>query len=146
MRVQISFIILVYIGVLFLNLMRFNSYITQTTLLSDLTLNKYSIEKTALDEVDLFYPEFTTNLIPKSTLIARYYLHYKDFDKAINYGIRGVESNPYLAYTNYLMARIYIEKNNLPKAFEYMKEAYRLSPKIESIKAPYDILNQLIKD
>ena len=44
------------------------------------------------------------------------------------------------------MARIYIEKNNLPKGFEYMKEAYRLSPNIESIKAPYDILNQLIKD
>jgi tetratricopeptide (TPR) repeat protein len=146
MRVQISFIILVYIGVLFLNLLRFNSQVLQKTLLSDLAYNKYNIDKGELDKINYYYPELTANLIPITTLIARYHLHYKDFNKAINFGKKGIESNPYLAYTYYSVARIYLEKNNLSKGFEYIKEAYRLSPNIESIKAPYDILNQTIKD
>lgn len=146
MRVQISFIILVYIGVSFLNLMRFNSHRLQKTLLSDLALNIYNVDKVELDKINYYYPELTVNLIPITTLIARYHLHYNHFDKAINFGKKGIQSNPYLAYTYYLVARIYLEKNNLSKGFEYMKEAYRLSPNIESIKAPYDILNQSIKD
>lgn len=146
MRVNLSFIVVIYIGVLYLNIIRFDSYRLEKILLFDLANNEISMTRKEIGNINYLYPGQTTNLIPTATLISRYYLHYKDFDKAISFGIKGVESNPYLAYTNYLLARIYIEKDNLSKGFKYMEKAYRLSPNIESIRQPYNILNELLKD
>jgi tetratricopeptide (TPR) repeat protein len=146
MRVRFCFIIVIYIGVVCLNIIRLNSSIIEKILVSDLANNKISMERHEIGNINYHYPGQTSNLIPISTLISRYYLHYKDFDKAITFGIKGVESNPYLAYTNYLLARIYIEKDSLSEGYKYMQKAYELSPNIESISQPYNILKKTLKD
>ena len=146
MRVSFSLIIVIYIGVIYLNIIRLNSYRTERILLYDLANNEISIDRIEIDNINYLYPGQTSNLIPVATLISRYYLHYKDFDKAITFGLRGVESNPYLAYTNYLLARVYIAKDSLSEGLKYMQKAYSQSPNIESIREPYYILKNILKD
>ena len=146
MRVNLSLIILIYIGVLYLNIIRFDANRLEKILLFDLANNEISMTRKQIGNINYFYPGQTSNLIPTATLISRYYLHYKDFDKAISFGIKGVESNPYLAYTNYILAKTYTERDNLSEGFKYMQKAYRLSPNIESIRQPYNILKELLKD
>ena len=146
MRVSLGFIILIYIGVFCLNIISFNSSRKENILLYDLANNEISIGKTEIGNLNYLYPGQTSNLIPVATLISRYYLHYKDFDKAIIFGLNGVKSNPYLAYTNYLLARIYIEKDSLSEGLKYMQKAYKQSPNIESIREPYYILKNILKD
>ena len=126
--------------------MRFDSYIIQNTLISDLSNNEFSLNIDEIQEINSFYPSLLFNTIPISTILSRYYLEMNDYENALEYGFLGIESNPYLAYTNYFVSRIYIRKNELRLSKIYLEKAYNLSPNIEEIKVLYFNLVNILEN
>ena len=61
-------------------------------------------------------------------------------------GGKGIQANPYLAYTYYLTSRVYIDQNNLQLSLEYLKKAYELSPNIESVRVLYFTVDNILKN
>ena len=77
-------------------------------------------------------------------MLSKYAVESKNFDIAIRLLEEGNQLNPYLAFSNYQLSRIYIQLNDYDQAFKYISRAYRLSPNIESISALYKALSDLI--
>tara|TARA_B100000575_G_C22923317_1_gene535511 strand:+ start:240 stop:701 length:462 start_codon:yes stop_codon:yes gene_type:complete len=132
--------------VCFLNYLKFSSYKKQPILLSDLALNKASLTLNQVNNLNYSYPNLASNSIPMETLIARYYLKYEDYDNATKFAKKGIQANPYLAYTYYLTSRVYIDQNNLQLSLEYLKKAYDLSPNIESVRVLYFTVDNILKN
>lgn len=131
---------------LFLNFLSLKSFQVQSILLSDLATNQYSLNKEEFSEINPLYPNLAINTIPISTILSRYYLNLNDFDNAIKFGLKGVQSNPNLAYTNYFLARVYIEKNDLKTAKNYLKTAYNISPNIMEISILLLTVERILKE
>jgi len=131
--------------VIFLNIKRYESYVIQKSLLYDLSENKISLK--VEDIPKLYYPNLTVNTIPIRSLVARYYINEKDNSNALRLLKDSSLDNPYLAITNYLISRFYIEqKNDLESSFIFIKKAYNQSPKIESISSLYIALMQILEE
>ena len=55
----------------------------------------------------------------------------------------GIEANPYLAFSDYQLSRIYTELKMFNKAYHHIEKAYKLSPNIISISALYEALKEI---
>ena len=55
---------------------------------------------------------------------ARYYLYYKRYDRAIPMLKRGIAANPYLLFSENLLAQAYLEKGMIDSAFYFSKKAF----------------------
>ena len=143
-NLHLYILILLSFSSLILSSIRFDSYKLQNTLISDLSNNEFSLNIDEIQELNSFYPSLFFNTISISTVLSRYYFDMNDYKNALEYGFLGLESNPYLAYTNYFVSRIYIRKNELKLSKIYLEKAYNLSPNIEEIKVLYfNLLNIL---
>jgi len=145
MRHKISIVILLSIICVYLNSLRLESFLIQPILISDLANNSFSFKKESIENLNTTFPSLAINTIPLESIKSRYYLNLKLFDQAIEHAENGVIKNPYLAYTNYLLARIYIEKNDLNTAKNYLKNANKISPNIKEISILLIALEKALK-
>ena len=138
-------IILVSVTVLYLNILRLNSFVLQPIILGDFANNTISISSDEINKTDYLYPSLAINAIPISTLVSRYQLEANNFSESIRLCKDGIEDNPYLAFSHYQLSRIYIQIGQYDKALIYIKDAYELSPNIISISALYEALSDIMK-
>jgi tetratricopeptide (TPR) repeat protein len=145
MRHKISIVILLSIICVYLNSLRLESFLIQPILISDLANNSFSFKKESIENLNTTFPSLAINTIPLESIKSRYYLNLKLYDKAIKHAENGVIKNPYLAYTNYFLARVYIKKNDLKTAKNYLDTAYKISPNIIEISELLFALERILK-
>lgn len=119
------------------NLCVFESYKDQTILLDDLANDKFSISIKDIVKVNHKYPTLAMNSFPLASIKARYFEKYGDFDSALELSKTGINSNPNLADTYYIKARIFISKDDYNKALSELRTAYTITTKKNYISALY---------
>jgi tetratricopeptide (TPR) repeat protein len=100
----------------------------QMTILRDFNSNQFNIP---LNQIESFIPQMpniTVTTIPMEAIKARYYNHYKKYDKALEHLEKSVKANPYLRYSEILMSQIYAQKGDQQKAKKYAKIAFENLP------------------
>jgi len=106
----------------------FKALKAQMTILRDFNSNQFNIP---LNQIESFIPQMpniTVTTIPMEAIKARYFNHYKKYDKALEHLEKSVEANPYLRYSEILMSQIYSQKGDLQKAKKYAKIAFENLP------------------
>ncbi len=119
---------LVSLFIVYLNLLRFNSFQNQVNLIEDLSNNTYEFNVENLLNKSYPYPSLTVNSIPINTLEARYLINLNQIDEALRSIDEGLRHNPYMIYSHYLKARIYLSQNKLISSLEFLREGFKISP------------------
>ena len=114
--------------IVYLNLLRFNSFQNQVNLIEDLSNNTYEFNVENLLNKSYPYPSLTVNSIPINTLKARYLINLNQIDEALRSIDEGLRYNPYMIYSHYLKARIYLSQNKLISSLEFLREGFKISP------------------
>ena len=114
--------------IVYLNLLRFNSFQNQVNLIEDLSNNTYEFDVENLLNKSYPYPSITINSIPINTLEARYLINSNQIDEALRSIDEGLRYNPYMIYSHYLKARIYLSQNQLISSLEFLREGFKISP------------------
>jgi len=115
----------------------------QMTILRDFNSNQFNVP---LNQIESFIPQMpniTVTTIPMEAIKARYYNHYKKYDKALSCLEKSFEANPYLRYSENLMSQIYAQKGDLQKSKKYAKIAFENLPSNELHASIY--INTLIQ-
>ena len=136
--------ILISFCLVYLHFLRFSSYQTQTILISDLLTNQYRLSKQDIENKLSNYPSLTVSLIPIQSLKARYYFNQGEMIKAHNSLDIGLKDNPYMVYSHYLKARIYLSENRILKSLEYLRKGFAISKNAPYLSSLYfALLSQL---
>ena len=136
--------ILISFCLVYLNFLRFSSYQAQTILISDLSNNRYSLSKQDVENKLSIYPSLTVSSIPIQSLKARYYFNLGEIAKAHNSLEIGLKDNPYMVYSYYLKARIYLSENKILKSLEYLRQGFAISKNAPYLSSLYfALLSQL---
>lgn len=114
--------------IVYLNLLRFNSFQNQVNLIEDLSNNTYEFNVENILNKSYHYPSLTVNSIPINTLKARYLINLNQIDEALRSIDEGLRHNPYMIYSHYLKARIYLSQNKLISSLEFLREGFEISP------------------
>ena len=93
-------------------------------ILQDFNTNKYSIPLNQIESLIPPIPNITVTTIPMDAIKARYYFHYKKYDKALGYAQTARKQNPYLMYPELLLSQINLAKGNILKSKTYAKKAF----------------------
>jgi len=120
-------ILLILIPILILNYRWHLSLIDQKTLLSDYYNKSYTLEKNNLSSITIKYPSLASNTIPISSLLARYYLENKNFEKAKELLNHSNSINQYDLLTKELYLLYNLETYNLSEALSNANELFELS-------------------
>ena len=87
----------------------------------DLIKNEFSFDKKELDKLEYQLPNLTSNTVPFSSYIARYYLNFSEYSKADQLIDIGINYNPYLSYPRDIKLQSLLEQNNLLEALRVSK-------------------------
>ena len=102
----------------------YKSLKAQMTILQDFNSNKYSIPLNQIENFIPSLPNITVTTIPMDAIKARYYFHYKKYDKALKHLEMSKEQNPYLMYTELLLSQVNLAKGNILESKKYAKKAF----------------------
>ena len=93
----------------------------ENTLRLDLMKKEYSINVNDLSKIDYRFPNLSSNTVPFSSYLARYYINNNDFENAdvlIEYGIN---SNPFISYSKDLKLQSLLMQNKFIQALRQVK-------------------------
>ena len=121
--------ILVFIPSVSITNTTYNSLKAQMLILQDFNSNKYNLPLNQIENFIPPLPNITVTTIPMDAIKARYYYHYKKYDKALALAEKAKEANPYLRYPEILKSQIYAEKGEREKAWKYAKVAFENLPR-----------------
>ena len=108
---------------LFITQKTYSSQVAQMIILRDFNQDQYNIPLNQIESLVPSIPNVTVTTISMDAIKARYYFHYKKYDKALEYALKAESSNPYLLYGHIVASRIYNLKGNKNKALKYVKSA-----------------------
>ena len=100
------------------------SQINQMTILQDFNTDQYNLSLGEIETKVVSVPNVTVTTIPMDAIKARYYFHYKKYDKALEYALKSSSANPYLHYGDVIASRVYSLKGENQKAKEFAKTAF----------------------
>ena len=106
---------------IYVNVKQINASKFENQLLNDLNNSSFTISQEKLNDYDYMFPNLTSNTTPFSSYLARYYLNNEDFENAdllIKYGI---DSNPFLSYTQNLKLQSLLMQNKFLQALSEVK-------------------------
>ena len=87
----------------------------------DLIQNEYSINVNDLSKIDYKFPNLSSNTVPFSSYLARYYINNSDFENADALIEYGINSNPFLSYTQDLKLQSLLMQNKYIQALREIK-------------------------
>lgn len=119
------------------NLYVFNSYQDQTILLGDISNNNFTFTQSEIENINHKYPSLAINSFPIASLKARYFDKYGDLKTALELSKMGIISNPSIADTYYIKARIHISMNDFTNALDELRKAIKISIRKNYISALY---------
>ena len=136
-------LIILSIFVVAISYLVFNSFNFQRKIQNDTSTSESSIDADDINDLFLI-PNITITTIPIESLLAKYYIQNKNFNKAISMLKNGSKVNPYIHYSDYLLATYFLNSKQIDSAYHYSKKAlygwpknldhYGLYNKILSIK------------
>ncbi len=119
------------------------SLMIQDKLLNDYKENRFTISVQEIEKINFKWPNLSSNVVPVSTYISRYYFNDKNYVKSLillNYSI-GINKNDLM--TNELLLKNYIFTNNKDKAYELVKNLLTRYPNNKNYK---EILQAISRD
>ena len=119
------------------------SLMIQDKLLNDYKENRFTISVQEIEKINFKWPNLSSNVVPVSTYISRYYFNDKNYIKSLsllNYSI-GINKNDLM--TNELLLKNYIFTNNKDKAYELVKNLLTRYPNNKNYK---EILQAISRD
>lgn len=102
----------------------YHSLKAQMTILQDFNSNKYNIPLNQIESFIPPVPNITVTTIPMDAIKARYYFHYKKYDKALEHLEISKKQNPYLMYPELLISQVNLAKGNILESKTYAKKAF----------------------
>ena len=91
----------------------------------DLIKNEYSINVNDLSKIDYKFPNLSSNTIPFSSYLARYYINNNDFENADVLLEYGINSNPFLSYSKDLKLQSLLMQNKFIQTLSEVKPMLR---------------------
>lgn len=125
-----SLLIFLIFPLLFSNYISFKevkSSFLENKLRLDLLQNEYSINVNDLSKIDYKFPNLSSNTVPFSSYLARYYINNNDFDNADTLIEYGINSNPFLSYTQDLKLQSLLMQNKFIQALRHVKLVLKTS-------------------
>lgn len=119
-----SYLILMIFPLLFSSYISFKevkSSFLDNKLRLDLMQNKYSINVNDLSKIDYKFPNLSSNTVPFSSYLARYYINNNEFETADGLIEYGINSNPFLSYTQDLKLQSLLMQNKYIQALRQVK-------------------------
>lgn len=154
-------VILIIINV-FCMYVLYNTFISfkyQLILREDSRNKKFSLTKEQVESIPSF-PNIGITTLPIKSQLAKYYMYNGEFFKGLELLKQGTKINPYIYYSDYLLAAYYLELKQVDSAYTHAKRAlygwpknidhYKLFNKILAIKKDtteildtYDYINSI---
>lgn len=100
------------------------SLILQNILMSDVSLQKYSLSINELNDIDSSLPSLSSNTVPLDTYISRYYFEENDNKNALKFSYSGYNLNPHLKYTKEQYLKALLLNNEFNKALEISRKLF----------------------
>ena len=102
----------------------YKSLKAQMLILQDFNSNKYNLPLNQVESFIPTLPNITVTTIPMNAIKARYYFHYKKYEKALSSLNKDTNANPYLFFSELLKSQIFQEKGKIDSAYVYAKKAF----------------------
>jgi len=119
----------------------FDSMVKQSTVVNDLAAGKVSYQSKDLQPFFTLLPNISTTTIPLDNYLAYYLWKEGQISESINLYKGANHINPYLHFSDYMLAQIYFSKKDLDSALHFAEKAFYGWPKkIEH----YEILNDIL--
>ena len=121
-KLLLIFILIISFVSTYISYKEYKSFVFQDILLKDYYSKTYTMSFSDISKIDYKMPNLSSNTIPISAYLARYYINASEFLKAkelINYSII---SNPHDVLTKQLKMSLYLTENKFFDAFEISKE------------------------
>jgi len=159
-RVLISFFLISFAFLsIFVLYNTFISFRYQLILRQDSDARSYSLTKEEIEDIP-FFPNISITTLPIESMKAKYYIYNGELAEGIKLLKQGASVNPYIFYSDYLLAHYYLEMKNTDSAYYHSKKAlygwpknidhYKLFNKILEIKKDtteildtYDYINSV---
>lgn len=121
-KISMAVLVLLLMGSIFINALVYKSLRLQRYMMADLG----TVPVMSLNQVKGLpsIPNLSFNTMPLPSMLARYYLKYKKYDKAYALLISDKNANPYLHYNDYVMSQYFAATNKNDSAFLYAKKAF----------------------
>ncbi len=123
-NIKLYIMLILSLPTFFISYKVYGSLINQTLLLRDYNTNKYFTKLSQIDNMELNIPNVSVTTIPLESIKARYYINYKQYDKALDVLEGSSKANPYLFFTEHLKSRAFQAKGQIDSAYYYSKLAY----------------------
>ena len=124
----------------------YRSQINQLIILNDFNNNTHNVPLNQIETIVSEIPNITVTTIPMDAIKARYYYHYKKYDKALQLLESSKSQNPYLSYSDALESMIFKEQGNLERAKKSAERAFYNLPKNNFHMSQYITLLIDLKD
>lgn len=102
----------------------YHSHKAQLIILNDFNNNTHNVPLNQIESIVPKIPNITVTTIPMDAIKARYYYHYKKYDKALAAIESSKTQNPYLSYSDALESIIYQQIGEIDKAKISAEKAY----------------------
>ena len=109
----------------------YKSHVLQYSVLNDFNSQTYKSENfVKLENSDISYPNIGVTVIPSHMMLAKYYIIFKDYYKALDILKKydDKKSNPYLSFEESLKSEIFLKLGIRDSVFNYAKIAYENLP------------------
>ena len=116
--------LIIFIPTFFISNKVYGSLKAQMVILQDFNSNKYSIPLNQIESFIPPIPNITVTTIPMDAIKARYFYHYKKYDKALEYAESGRKQNPYLMYPELLISQINLSQGEILKSKTFAEKAF----------------------
>lgn len=128
-NVKTILLLLITIGVIYLNNLRLNSFNIQREILDDINSSSFVKEIEFIEKINKNYPSLTFTTVPIKSVIGKYFIESTD---SIEYGkqliFNGIKDNPYLSMGEALIADQYLRESKLDSFRYFTRLAYKKLP------------------
>ena len=153
-----NFLLIFIVGfTCYISYLTFKSFRYQFLITLDNNSGEFSLSKAQVDDIPSI-PNIGITTLPIESLKAKYYIFNGDFSKGIELLKKGSSVNPYIFYSDFLLANYYFQLKEIDSAISYAKKAvygwpkslqhYELYSKILAVKKDtlaildmYDFMN-----
>ena len=121
---SISLIALFLIPSLILHVIHYHSLTQQGALLYEFNTGKFNMSTAQLDEISNDFPNLTETAMPIKSMKARYYYQDGLKDEAYELIRGGMKDNPYIRFSENLLAQFYYNDKQYDSSYHYSKIAF----------------------
>lgn len=127
-KLPIIGLIIISVFVVNLSYKNFQSYLLQIDLKNDIMTNSYDRPLEFISKIDYNYPSLTNTTIPIKSIVGRYYYEMDSIDRGINLLKEGAKDNPYIMFSESLLADIYDQEKERDSFLKYSNKAFKKLP------------------